>query len=90
MEVTCALGPVHSFAPAQGLGLFGLAERFKQADAVAVGIQAIDVVQHHRDMPVLVSQEVNTQRSSSATTDFRSGAGALSVKLTIDGACSLH
>jgi hypothetical protein len=52
--------------PAQGLGSFGLAEGLEQADAAAVGVQAIDIVEYQGLVAVLVGLEVDAQRGGLA------------------------
>ena len=45
--------------PAQRFGRFRLAQGLEQADAVAVGVQAVDVVEDDGQMPVSVPSEVS-------------------------------
>jgi hypothetical protein len=53
--------------PRERLGPFCLAQRLEEADALAIRIEAVDVVQDDGLMAVLVGLKVNAKRGSLAS-----------------------
>ena len=66
LEVASALRRLSSTARGHALDLVGLAECFEQADAAAVPVEAIHIVQDYRLVAVLVGLQVNAKGGSIA------------------------